>query len=194
MPKTLKENMINFSDGVFTPETQTKLYQLLSQITDDEIEAVREYCYKLLAKAGKELGKRYSVSFVPIIPLQIMLNNKSDTIQYGVHAGNIIKIVKMDGSKKGRFGEVLILAHETGHALLGMKNLTLREKFGTRVMEKATDEVIKMYLMDKFPLFYQMYYLCRDTHHYRTKEGDYKEFFKDIISKMENKWRIFKKR
>lgn len=185
-------DFVNFSDGVSTPETQAKLNMLLAQISDDEIEAVREYCYKLLAKAGKEIGMRYKVSFVPIIALQILLGNNSDTIQYGVHAGNIIKIVKMDGSKKGRFGEVLILAHETGHAILGAKNGLLRELGGTRVMEKATDEVIKMYLMNKFPLFYQMYVLCRDTHHYRTKEGDYKEFFKDIISGMEKKWHRFR--
>lgn len=185
-------SLINFADGVATPETQAKLNQLLTQISEEEIETVKEYCYKLLAKAGKEFGKKYRVSYVPIIPLQLMLGNNTDIVQYGVHSGNIIKIVKMGDSKKGRFGEALILAHETGHALLGAKNFLFREKWGTRVMEKATDEVIKMYLMNRFPTFYQMYVLCRDTHHYKTKEGDYKEFFKDIISKMERQWKKFK--
>ena len=185
--------LINFADGVPTQEAQEQLNILLSQITNEEIEEVRNYCYRLLAKAGKEMGKRYQVSFIPVIALNLMLGNNTDVIQYGVHSGNIIKIVKMGASKKGRFGEVLILAHETGHALLGAKNMLFQAKWGTRVMEKATDEVIKMYLMDKFPLFYKMYVLCRNTHHYRTKEGDYKEFFKDIITKMENKWRHFKK-
>lgn len=187
-------NLINFADGVATAETQFKLNNLLAQISDDEIEAVKQYCYQLLAKAGKNMGKRYNVSFVPVIALQLILNNTTETMQYGFHVGNVIKIIKMDGSKKGRFGEALILAHETGHALLGSKNHLLRDNWGTRVMEKATDEVIKMYIMDKFPTFYKMYVLCRDTHHYKTKEGDYKEFFKDIISKMEMKWKRFKER
>lgn len=186
--------LINFADGVATQETQDKLNILLSKITDEEIEAAREYCYRLLAKAGEEMGRRYKVSFVPVIALQLMLGNNSEVLQYGVHAGHMIKIVKMDGSKKGRFGEVLILAHETGHALLGAKNMLFRERWGTRLMEKATDEVIKMYLMDRFPLFYQMYVLCRDTHHHQTKEGDYKEFFKNIIAGMEKKWRLFRER
>lgn len=185
--------LINFADGVPTQETQEQLNALLSQITDEEIEKVRNYCFTLLAKAGKELGKRYQVSFIPVVALNIMLGNNTGVLQYGVHSGNIIKIVKMDDSKKGRFGEVLILAHETGHALLGAKNMLFKERWGTRLMEKATDEIIKMYLMDKFPLFYKMYVLCRNTHHYQTKEGDYKEFFKDIIAKMENKWHHFRK-
>lgn len=181
-------------DGVATKETQKKLKALLAKITEQEIEEVREYCYKLLEKAGRKLGRRYRISFVPVVPLQLMLGNKQEKIQYGVHCGNVIKIVRMDGSKKGLFGEVLILAHETGHALLGHRNDYLRANWGSRVMEKATDEVIKMYLMDKFPLFYKMYYLCRNTHHWDTKEGDYKVFFADIIEGMEKKWKSFLKK
>ncbi len=188
--------LINFADGVSEPKHQEELSNLLEQITLEELEAVERYCYELLSKIGRKNGRRYEISYVPPVALQLILNNQDGPLQYGVHAGNIIKIIKMSSfdKKKGKFGEMCILAHETGHAIMGVKNVTMDDKFGTRIMEKATDEAIKMYIMDKFPLFYRMYVLCRDTHHHKTKEGDFKEFFKDIIGIMEQRWAYYKDR
>lgn len=186
--------LINFADGIFTPKHQEELNILLNEITYDELNAVEKYLYELLALVGSKIKKRYTINYIKVIPLQLLLNNYNGPLQYGVHSNNNISIIDMSeiGGKKGKFGEILILAHEVGHALMGYKNYTIQQEYNTRLMEKMTDETIKMRLMDKFPNFYKMYCLCRNTHHYKTKEGDFKEFFKDIVSVLENKWKIYK--
>lgn len=182
--------LINFSDGVFSEETQNKLTELLPEITHEELDEVQERLLKILTNVGRKNGERYNLSFMPNVMLQITLRNKTPKIQYGAHMPSNIKIIKMRdvNNLKGRVGELIILAHECGHAMLGDKNYSLADKYGTKMMEKITDEVAKFKLREISPGFYDMYSLCRNTHHYDTKEGDFKEFFKDIINVMEDEW------
>lgn len=197
--KHLNYSNINFSDGVATKEIQQKLQSLLEQLTFKELENVYKYLLKLLEKVGTKNKAPYHVDFVDNIPLQIYLHKgkKEGPLQYGVHYPNHIKIIKMSNVEKhkGTLGELIILAHEVGHALMGEKNYSIQEINNTRVMEKATDETLKMNLpKNKFPIFYEIYTLVRNTHHYKTKEGDFKEFFKDIIQPLEKEWKVYKEK
>ncbi len=190
--------IINFSDGVATPETQEQLHLLCNQISIEEIKKVECHLLNLLTKIGYRDKHRYSIDFVDNIPLQIYLHRGrlNGPLQYGVHSPYHIRILKMSrvDEKKGKIGELVILAHEVGHALMGDKNYTVQDNNGTKVMEKMTDEALKINLDNReFPTFYEIYRLCRDTHHYKTKEGDFKEFFKDIISILEKEWELYKK-
>lgn len=185
--------LINFSDGVPTQETQDKLNRLLPTISLRDLDNVEDRLYEILFNISKKELKNYKVTFMPNILLQIALHNLTPRIQYGAHLPFDITINTMGESNdlKSRIAKDIIFMHEVGHALLGDYNNKLDKKYGTHFMEKATDEIIKKKMIDVCPNFYDMYRLCRNTHHYNSKEGDFKEFFKDKIQKLEKEWEIY---
>lgn len=187
--------LINFDDGIFEPTNQKELHRLSKEITIDELNKVEKRLYEILSNISKKRKHNYKVTFMPNILLQIALKNKTPIMQYGAHLPFDIKIIKMSDKDQllGKISELIILAHEIGHAILDHRNYTLDENYGTWLMEKITDEVAKFKLINLSPNFYKMYCLCRDTHHYKTKEGDFKEFFKPIIVSMENDWLTYGK-
>lgn len=189
--------LINFSDGIATEDTQKKLQELLYKITPEELDNVEIRMKNLLNNIGNSKGKNYKVEFIPNVLLQIILHNNSPILQYGAHTPFHITINNMGSDNKNinplkaRIAKDIILTHEIGHAMMGDYNQIMDKKYNTRLMEKSTDEVIKSKIFNEFPNFYEMYRLCRNTHHYKTKEGDFKEFFKDIIEILEKEWRDY---
>ena len=193
MERQMQTRLINFSDGVFTQENQDKLNKLLPTISLKDLENVEDRLHEILHNISKAKGQKYRVTFIPNILLQITLHNLTPKIQYGAHLPFDIIINEMgnENDLKARVAKDIIFMHEVGHACLGDKNGLLDDKYGTRFMEKSTDEIIKSKMRNVCPNFYNMYRLCRNTHHYDTKEGDFKEFFKDKIEKLEHEWQNY---
>lgn len=191
--------------GQATLKNQIKLNKYFKEISLEDLDLVQEFLFNFLYK----INPMYKVTFMPNLDLQKeikkahlnqgRLNDSSlYTLDYGQHQQgkdiNNILILKMRSApgneKLGRLAELIILAHEIGHAKMGNYNLDMQIMDGgsLKLVESATDAAIEQQLYKRFPLFGKIYRLCRSTHHYKTKEGDFKEFFKPLINYFDKEW------